>query len=328
MDTALWQGQRRIPDADRRRGCRGRGPIACPPPGLGHHLLVLAAGVQVHGQRGDPAGREIRPADPRLLLALGWWHGPFDHARNGADGSGGNPCHGHTGACSGPRNAGDCHAFDVHAGYENRFCPAKLPGKHSGCQHGDPVDETGLRAALPAHTYGSGSDTPDADMQSMAERALLGQSVALSGADILGGIGQLECATVFSPVQAVLDNEIGAMLRRFMQPPEISTESLNWKEVSNIRTGGHFLDSSHTLDLCRDQHRPDVFLRMGRDDYEHSDRRTAFDAAREKALALIAAAPEQGVLSEDQRREITALTAAGDKHILALNAAPGAVDVI
>ncbi len=169
---------------------------------------------------------------------------------------------------------------------------------------------------LLSHTYGAGSDTPDADHQSMAERSLLMQTVALSGADILGGVGQLECATVFSPVQAVLDNEIGAMMRRFLRVPETSEEALNWDEIRQIRVGGHFLDSDHTVAGCRDQFAPRVFQRMGRDDYEATGRRGAFDEARDQALTAIATAPEEGVLSEDQRREIAALAAAADRHIV------------
>jgi trimethylamine:corrinoid methyltransferase-like protein len=177
-----------------------------------------------------------------------------------------------------------------------------------------------------AHTYGSGSDTPDVDHQSMAERALLGQTVALAGADILGGVGQLECATVFSPVQAVLDNEIGAMMRRFTRKPALDLENLNWDEMMAIRTGGHFLDSPHTIQTCRDQLAPKVFVRQGRDDYEKSGRRAAFDVARDAALAAIAAAPEQSCLSDDQLREIADLTARADEHIVAAYA--GAVQII
>ncbi|MCK4711926.1 MAG: trimethylamine methyltransferase family protein, partial [Marinosulfonomonas sp.] len=166
------------------------------------------------------------------------------------------------------------------------------------------------------HTYGSGSDTPDADHQSMTERALLMQNVALSGADILGGIGQLECATVFSPVQAVLDNEVGAMVRRFMRSPQIDEASLNWGEMSKVRVGGHFLDSDHTVGHCRDQFIPQVFQRDGRDDYEASGRRGAFEAARDAALKSIKDAPEGGILSEDQNAEIAKLAAKADVHIV------------
>jgi hypothetical protein len=93
-----------------------------------------------------------------------------------------------------------------------------------------------------------------------------------------------------------------------------------------IRAGGHFLDSPHTIATCRDQLTPRVFKRQGRDDYEKSGRRTAFDEAREAALAAIAAAPEQGVLSEEQEREIAALATHADVHIVAAYA--GAVSVI
>jgi trimethylamine:corrinoid methyltransferase-like protein len=169
---------------------------------------------------------------------------------------------------------------------------------------------------LPAHTYGAGSDTPDVDVQSMAERVLLAQTVLLSGADILGGVGQLECATVFSPVQAVLDNEVGAMLRQFIRVPEVSDESLNWNEISSIRAGGHFLDSAHTLKYCREQLAPKAFLRQKRDGYEAAGRRTAFDQARDIALELIRNAPPEGLLGEDAKGEIAQLVADADRHIL------------
>lgn len=176
------------------------------------------------------------------------------------------------------------------------------------------------------HTYGSGSDTPDVDVQGMAERALLTQVVALAGADILGGVGQLECATVFSPVQAVLDNEVGAMMRRFIRKPVLDRAALNFDEIMQIRAGGHFLDSAHTIAHCRDQLLPKVFRRQGRDDYEKSGRRGAFEEARDMALAAIVAAPEEGFLSEEQLHEIAGLTAHADEAIT--RAYRGAVSVI
>ncbi|WP_294225582.1 trimethylamine methyltransferase family protein [uncultured Shimia sp.] len=179
---------------------------------------------------------------------------------------------------------------------------------------------------LMAHTYGSGSDTPDTDHQSMAERALLMQTVSLSGADILGGVGQLECATVFCPVQAVLDNELGGMARRFLQVPDVDDAALNFGEMLKVPVGGHFLDSNHTVAGCRDQHIPEVFQRIGRDDYETGGRRGAFEHARDKALSAIAATPEAGFLSPLQTKAIAELTAAADKHIVEVYS--GKVDTI
>jgi hypothetical protein len=76
------------------------------------------------------------------------------------------------------------------------------------------------------------------------------------------------------------------------------------------------LHSDHTVSNCRDQVIPEIFQRDGRDDYEASGRRGAFEVAREKALASIANAPECGVLTEDQNREIAQLAAKADQHIV------------
>lgn len=182
---------------------------------------------------------------------------------------------------------------------------------------------------LLAHTYGAGSDTPDVDGQSMAERALLGQGVAMAGADILGGVGQLECATVFSPVQAVLDNEIGAMLRRLIRVDDIDDESLNWPEISSVRVGGHFLDSAHTLEHCRQQFAPEIFMREDRGNYEKIDRRTAVDQARERCLELIATPDPEGLPGTDAITEIVGVVADADRFILGKAAAnSGPVDEI
>ena len=169
---------------------------------------------------------------------------------------------------------------------------------------------------LVTHTYGTGSDTPDVDGQSMAERALIGETVALAGADILGGVGQLECATVFSPVQAVLDNEIGGMLRRYICPPTVDDETMNWAEVSKMPAGSHFLDSRHTLKYCRQQFAPEVLMRENRDSYEASGRRTAIENARDICLGLLRRPPPEGLPDEAARREMAEVVAAGDRDIL------------
>jgi|GEM_PF-6648295 len=78
----------------------------------------------------------------------------------------------------------------------------------------------------------------------------------------------------------------------FIRSPAIGDESLNWNEAVNIRAGGHFLNSAHTLKYCRDQLSPNAFLRQDRGGYEAAGRRTAFDQAREIAR-LVADADRQ-----------------------------------
>ena len=200
--------------------------------------------------------------------------------------------------------------LDMRTGMALHSCVESLQAKSIA------IDVLKNGFGLLAHTYGAGSDTPDVDGQSMAERAMLGQTVAMSGADILGGVGQLECATVFSPVQAVLDNELGGFYRSLIRAPQISDAAMNWEEVAKVGIGSHFLDSPHTLRLCRQQHTPEVFQRDDRDGYEKQARAGAFEAARDKALKLMKAPPPEGMPNSDQCREIANIVATADLDII------------
>jgi trimethylamine---corrinoid protein Co-methyltransferase len=198
--------------------------------------------------------------------------------------------------------------LDMATGQALHACPESLQAKALAVEvlHG---------LGLVTHTYGMGSDTPAADIQSMAERAMLGQAVAMAGADILGGVGQLQTATVFDPVQAVLDDELGRYLRSLIAAPEVSAAAFNWDELSQIGIGGHFLASDQTLALCRSQFRPQVFQRDRRDDYDKAGRHGAWEAARDRAKALVAADLPAGLPDADARREIAALRARADAEI-------------
>jgi trimethylamine---corrinoid protein Co-methyltransferase len=198
--------------------------------------------------------------------------------------------------------------LDMATGQALHSCPESLQAKALAVEvlHAE---------GLVTHTYGMGSDTPAGDIQSMAERAMLGQAVAMAGADILGGVGQLQTATVFDPVQAVLDDALGGYLRALIAAPQVDEAAFNWDELSQIATGGHFLASDHTLALCRAQYRPDVFQRERRDDYDKANRRGAWEVARDRAKTLIAADLPEGLPDAHARAEIRALRARADEEI-------------
>lgn len=200
--------------------------------------------------------------------------------------------------------------LDMATGQALHACPESLQAKALA------VGVLKHEAGLICHTYGMGSDTPDSGRQSMAERAMLGQMVAMAGADILGGVGQLETATVFSPVQAVLDDELGAYLRKLIAAPVVDDAALNWDEAKQIGIGAHFLASPHTLTGCRDQYRPTVFQRQGRDDYDKAGGRGAWEEARDKAVRLMASPPPPGLPDADARAEIARIVAVADEDII------------
>ncbi len=118
---------------------------------------------------------------------------------------------------------------------------------------------------IPAHTYGSGSDSPDIDGQGMVERSMRAMLIASSGASVLGGAGQLEVACSVSPVALAIDNEIFKMTKAIIQKMEFGDDQLAWDELMNVEYGGEFLTCAHTLKHCRDVVKPVNFTRLTRD---------------------------------------------------------------
>jgi trimethylamine:corrinoid methyltransferase-like protein len=167
---------------------------------------------------------------------------------------------------------------------------------------------------LPTHNYGSGTDSPIPDMQSMSERAMLTTWMAASGLDILGGAGQLEVATVVSPLQLIVDNEVLAMARRLVMPFSLDDDQMGWQPLTSVEPGMHFMLADHTLEHCRDAFVPHNFTRPTRDDYEKSGRKNLMDRVMEDYRVLMAkensaAAPAELCAELDQ------LVAAADSKL-------------
>ena len=169
---------------------------------------------------------------------------------------------------------------------------------------------------LVTHTYGAGSDSPAPGPQAQAEVALRAQLVSLSGADILGGVGQLECATTFSPIQAILDNEVGAMLNKYLQASPVDDESTAWELLTGIETGGNFLAEEHTVRHCRSMFMPRVYRREDRDSYEANNRRDVMDSALETYHQIMDRPLPDPMMDADRVREIEEIVRVAEADIL------------
>ena len=169
---------------------------------------------------------------------------------------------------------------------------------------------------LVTHTYGVGSDTPAPGPQAQAEAALRAQLVSLSGADILGGVGQLGCATIFSPIQAILDNELGAMLNKYLQASPVDDESMGWEALQGIEPGGNFLAREHTVRHCRSMFMPRVYQREDRDSYEANNCRDVIDSALETYREIMDRPLPDPVENANQTREIERIIRYADADIL------------
>lgn len=125
---------------------------------------------------------------------------------------------------------------------------------------------------VPAHTYGSGTDSADLDEQCMLERSLQTMLIASSGASILGGAGQLEVACTVSPVALAIDNENFRLIKETLKTMSFDDDALATDTLMAIEPGGQFLTQKHTLKHCRDNIQPINYCPDSRSMWEKNSR--------------------------------------------------------
>jgi len=168
---------------------------------------------------------------------------------------------------------------------------------------------------VPAHTYGSGSDSADIDEQCMTERALQTMLIAAGGTSVLGAAGQLEVACAVSPVQLVIDNETFRLTKALLADMTFDDDALAMDVLMSVAPGGEFLTLDHTLAHCRDNLAPINFCTDARDTWESKNQ----GSLRKRATACMQdlmqdAGPVER--SEEVRREMDAIVKSADDNII------------
>lgn len=169
---------------------------------------------------------------------------------------------------------------------------------------------------LPTHNYGSGSDAPNVDEQSISERAMLTTLMGLSGLDILGGVGQLEVATAISPLQMIVDNEVLAMVRRLLSGFTFDEDQLAWEVLTQTEPGQHFMLSTHTLAHCRDGYDPQLFVRLPRDTWVRQGRPGLMERALKRYKEMLAQ-ENTAALDPEIAAKLDGLVSAADDRLRA-----------
>lgn len=168
---------------------------------------------------------------------------------------------------------------------------------------------------LPTHTFGSGTDSPDIDGQSMIERSLLGILVAMAGADILGGAGFVEVIAAFSPLQLIIDNEVAGMIRRIVSGLTFDDDTMAWDDLLTASACGHFLETDHTLRHCRDAFRPCTFIRQSREIWAKQGGKDLLARATETYYSMINEKGGARDLREDITKEMDRIVEAADWYL-------------
>jgi trimethylamine--corrinoid protein Co-methyltransferase len=116
---------------------------------------------------------------------------------------------------------------------------------------------------IPSHTIGPDSDSHCLDEQNAWEKFLTLHSAFTSGVNLVVNAGMFATGLTVSFEQLVIDNEMAAIVYRFIEGIDVSPETIALEVIKRVGPKGNFLEEPHTLKyLRRSEHwQPDLSSR-------------------------------------------------------------------
>ena len=127
------------------------------------------------------------------------------------------------------------------------------------------------------------------DFQCGYERAILSLTSALSSFNIIGLHGGVHGELSWSPLQAILDDDIAGMIGRYLEGVCVNYESLALDLINEVGPiPGHYLNKQHTRKLWKkEQFIPKVADRLTYAEWLHSGKKGCFDNAKERMVEIL-----------------------------------------
>ncbi len=153
--------------------------------------------------------------------------------------------------------------------------------------------------------------------QTMFQKAQNLLCQVLAGGKLVVGAGCIETILTLSPAQLVIDNELIAIARRWVQGIRVDEESLAVDVVARVGPRGEFLTDQHTVDTLRRGELIDLELAertSRRSDWEASGMPTLEGNAAKKACEILKN-HEVAPLPEDVLRELASIMKKADEQL-------------
>jgi trimethylamine--corrinoid protein Co-methyltransferase len=145
----------------------------------------------------------------------------------------------------------------------------------------------------PHFGLGGATESKVVDGQAAAEAALSLLSEALAGSNLIHDVGYMESGMSNCLAQLVVCDEIIGWVRRFVQPLEVSPETLALEVVERVAAGGEYLLDDHTMAHMNDDWYPGLFDHRTWDNWlAHGGLDLAARAAARVDEILVAHEPE------------------------------------
>ncbi|UCF98995.1 MAG: trimethylamine methyltransferase family protein [Spirochaetaceae bacterium] len=194
-------------------------------------------------------------------------------------------------------NLGFAHVMDMRQGFAVTGGPENVLLAVTGAQ-------LARHYGLPSVSWMC-TDSLHYDAQNALEKMLAAVTHTQAGVSTIWGVGQVESEKTISPVQAVIDDEIIAAVRRYLRGFSTDEESLAVEEVRRVGICGSFLDSDHTFAHFRGEvFLPELLVRAQR--MSAGERADLVSRAEDRVDAILTAG-HKPVLDEASERELLSI---------------------
>lgn len=172
---------------------------------------------------------------------------------------------------------------------------------------------------LPVNVYGFSTNSHTLDIQSGFERGLNAIIPAMTGADELSGIGEMEAGVSGSFAQMAADNEFASSVLRLRRGLTVDEESLAVEVIDHVMNGTHnFLGQQHTMKYLK---AGEILLtkladRSTWEQWEADGRKSLADKAQSTADKLLKEQPAEHLLPE-QEKELDRIMEQAKKEMIA-----------
>jgi trimethylamine--corrinoid protein Co-methyltransferase len=158
------------------------------------------------------------------------------------------------------------------------------------------------------------TDTYVTDGRAVAEKALGGLLSTMAGMDIAYGVGRLGGASLASPIELVIDDQLIALLKEYVGGVHVDDDYLAVDEILAAGIGGSFVHSKHTLRHCRDYVEPSLFRFQLQQTWEAEGEKDLYARAVDEYKRLRTQIKPVDI-PDDVRRDMDAVVARADKAL-------------
>ena len=141
---------------------------------------------------------------------------------------------------------------------------------------------------LPSIGFAGGSASNTLDTQAITEASLSMTIAALSGINLIQGIGYLESGLTGSYEMLAICNEIARMLRRALEGVRVNEDTLGVDAIKKVGLGQSFLGLEHTRKYFSTEHLvPQLMSRLPFKEWHETGEKKLEACAREKVKTIL-----------------------------------------